>query len=192
MDLKPDQVGQLVAARQECRSAVSEDYDEVLREVTARIASTGSVGKADIGALVLWKRLQANTRWAARLNATPDGTVRAATRAAVEAVHDSNRSTADAAGSGRSALRSLPGFGHGDALASAVLVAAAPERMAIYDRRAHAALAQLGVQLDNASGRYGRYMQVAEDVREMVSRTHGLSWTARDVDLALYWLGGRR
>ena len=64
--------------------------------------------------------------------------------------------------------------------------------MAIYDRRAHAALAQLGVQLDNVPGRYGRYMQVVEDVREMVSRTRGLSWTARDVDLALYWIGGRK
>lgn len=31
-------------------------YDEVLREVAARVASQGYIGKADIGALVVWKR----------------------------------------------------------------------------------------------------------------------------------------
>lgn len=191
MDFGIDHVGQLVAARGELDAAVPEAYDEVLREVTDRIASTGSVGKADIGALVLWKRLRTDTPWAARLNATPDSNVRIATGLAVEAVRDPRRSTAEAAASGRAALESLPGFGHGDALASAVLVAAAPGRMAVYDRRAHAALNRWGIQLGNAPGRYGRYMQVVDDVRDIVSTTHGLSWTARDVDLALYWLGGR-
>jgi hypothetical protein len=46
---------------------------------------------------------------------------------------------------GRAALAPLPGFRTGDALASAVLTAAAPDRMAVYDWRAHTALHTLGV-----------------------------------------------
>jgi hypothetical protein len=34
-------------------------YDEVRRDVSDRIDLTGSIGKADIGALLLWKRLRA-------------------------------------------------------------------------------------------------------------------------------------
>jgi hypothetical protein len=54
-------------------------YDEVLVEVTARISTTGSIGKSDIGALLMWKRLRADTPWARRLMSTPEAEVRTVT-----------------------------------------------------------------------------------------------------------------
>jgi hypothetical protein len=89
----------------------------------------------------------------------------------------------------RALLAALPGFARGDALASALLLAAAPSRMAVYDRRAQAALAVLGVRLSAAPGRYGRYMALIETLRGELSASGAGDWTARDVDLALFALG---
>lgn len=36
-------------------------YDEVLVEVAGRIEKSGSIGKADMVAMVLWKRVRADT-----------------------------------------------------------------------------------------------------------------------------------
>lgn len=96
-----------------------------------------------------------------------------------------------AASAGRRALAALPGFKNGDALASALLLAAAPERMAVYDRRAQSGLRTLGFALSAAPGRYARYMRLVEDLR-VIAKRHGHPWTARDVDVALYELGGQR
>lgn len=54
----------------------------------------------------------------------------------------------------------MPGLRTGDVLASAVLTAAAPTRMAVYDRRVQHALDTLGLTLTPAPGRYGRYLQL--------------------------------
>ena len=137
----------LIRAYADYQSSVKAEYDEVLKEAIGRSEEIGSLGKYDIGALVFWKRLQANTPWAAALLSLPDAEVRAVTAAAILAVRDPNLTAPEAAQRGRSALSELPGFRNGDALASAVLVAAAPDRMAIYDRRAHAALNELGVMI---------------------------------------------
>jgi hypothetical protein len=107
----------------------------ILHQVAHRARTAGSLGKADIGALLLWKRLRADTRWAGALMAVADADVRKATKAATLAVRDTSLSRSQAAGVGRAALAKLPGFTFGDALASAVLTAAAPDRMAVYDRR---------------------------------------------------------
>ncbi|WP_234347531.1 hypothetical protein [Streptomyces specialis] len=179
----------LAAARDEYRAAVTATYDEVLIEVAERTEARGSLGKADIGALVVWKRLQANTRWVSELMEVPETTVRAVTSEAVRAVRDTSLSRGEAGQKGREALSGLPGFGHGPALASALLTAAAPGRMAVYDRRARRGLERLGVSLGPPRGLYGRYMDLLDRLLE-----HGGSgrpdWTARDVDTALYWLGG--
>lgn len=111
------------------------------------------------------------------------------TAAAVEAARDMESETPEAARRGRSILAALPGFARGDALASALLLAAAPSRMAVYDRRAQAALALLGIQLSAAPGRYGRYMALVESLRDELLVTSAHAWTARDVDLALFALG---
>lgn len=167
---------------------VSPKYDEVLNQVAERVEKSGSIGKADIGALLFWKRLRADTPWVGRLNALSDESVRQTTAGAVSFVNDASLSTPEAAARGRGHLSSLPGFDKGDALASALLLSAAPKRMAIYDRRAQAGLGMLGLALSAAPGRYARYMALVESIRS-AALTRGMEWTGRDVDIALYRLG---
>lgn len=170
-------------------ATTSPAHDEVLYEVAERIQATASIGKADMGALLFWRRLQADTPWVRDLMSMQDMKVRAVTERAVSAVNDLLLSVPHAASAGRHALSPLPGFEKGDAFASALLFAAAPLRMAVYDRRAHAGLEALGRTLSAAPGRYKRYMELVEDLRSIAQR-HGDGWTARDVNVALYWLGG--
>lgn len=177
----------LTRAHEEYHAQVSPAYDEVLHEVSERISRADSIGKLDIGALVFWKRLRANTKWANMLGAMPDHDVRSVTAEAVTVVNDHSIPTPLAADQARDALRVLPGFGSGPALASAVLTAAAPDRMAVYDRRARNGLAKLGLDLARTR-RYGHYMERIEQLRSYAS-DRGFGWTARDVDLALYMLG---
>ncbi|MFJ3019546.1 hypothetical protein ACIPH4_01105 [Streptomyces tendae] len=163
--------------------------DEVLDQVAQRARSEGSIGKADIGALLLFKRLRAGTPWARALMTTADTAVRQATAAAMTAVRNPALSRSEAARAGRAALAGLPGlpsFTRGDALASTVLTAAAPRRMAVYDRRAHASLHSLGVPLTHAPGRYSRYIAALDDLLSQAPPAH--AWTPRDLDIALYCL----
>jgi hypothetical protein len=179
----------LTQARKDYADSAPTSYDEVLYEVAGRIDRAGSIGKADIGALLFWKRLRADTHWVRRLHAVSDSDVRKVTRNAVEAVRDVSSSTSAAAAAGRKALVPLPGFDTGDAMASALLTASAPDRMAVYDRRVQKGLELVGLQLTSASGRYGRYMQLIDDLT-VEARRRGQDWSARDVDLALFRLGG--
>lgn len=66
----------------------------------------------------------------------------------------------------------MSGFDRGDALASALLLAAAPKRMAVYDRGAQTGLEKLGFALSAVPGRYARYMERIEDLRSLAER-HG-------------------
>lgn len=179
----------LLAAYDEHKRTVSESYDEVLADVSTRIAESGSIGKLDIGALVLWKRLRADTLWARRLMATPEKDVRSITAAAVTAANDRNLSTAEAGRQSRDVLRKLHGFRNGFALASALLTAAAPERLAVYDRRAHTGLTMLGLAPKRGYS-YGDYIERLEVLR-LAAHDRGRGWTNRDVDLALFSLGAR-
>jgi hypothetical protein len=122
------------------RRDVSAFYDEVIEEIAERADQRGSIGKADIGGLVVWKRLNASTRWADGLMQTPGATVRRGTAKAREAASESTLDIQTAASRARSALSPIPGFGTGDALASAVIYVLAPARMAVYDRRAQLGL----------------------------------------------------
>ncbi|WP_329013269.1 hypothetical protein [Streptomyces sp. NBC_00690] len=178
----------LLDAHRAYQAAVSPAYDEVLWEVAQRAEDSGSLGKVDIGALVAWKRLSARTPWMAELMALPDAQIRSITRTAMEAVRDSTLSRAEAARKGRSVVWELPGCRSGDALASTLLTAAAPHRMAVYDRRAHHALTALGLNLTNTPGRYGRYLHLLD---QLLAQRDPLAvdWTAREIDIALYWLG---
>ncbi|WP_308401127.1 hypothetical protein [Streptomyces sp. AC512_CC834] len=178
---------QLIAAREVYTRSAGVHYDEVLDHVAQRAQSEGSLGKADIGALLLWKRLRADTRWASALMTTADADVRRATAAAMTAVLDASVSRSEAARAGRAALTGLPGFTRGDALASTVLTAAAPGRMAVYDSRAHTALRSLGIPLTHASGRYSRYIAALDHLLTHAP-TPADAWTPRDLDIALYCL----
>lgn len=184
--LSPHEVDRLVAARGDDTFEV---YDEVLREVEGRIADNGFAGKADIGALVFWKRIQANTRWARDLHAVPDEEVRRITQRAFTAVRAEDTTVPQRAQTARTELQVLPGFRSSYSLASALLVAASPGTMAVYDRRARSGLAALGVPFDPRDG-YGAYMTLIESMRHDVNTATGSNWTARDVDLGLFLLGG--
>ncbi|MFF4828998.1 hypothetical protein ACFY20_39880 [Streptomyces sp. NPDC001312] len=161
----------LVPARASYLADVSAHYDEVFHEVAQRTEHTGSLGKTDIAALVVWKRLSAQTRWVTELMSLPDTQVRKVTKQAVTKVRDTTLSPGEAARAGRAIISQLPGFHKGDALASAVLTAAAPQRMAVYDRRV-----------------YGRYLQLLDDLLHH-GGTRADGWTARDIDTALYSTG---
>ncbi|WP_333754146.1 hypothetical protein [Streptomyces sp. IBSBF 3352] len=118
----------------------------------------------------------------------PDTRVRAVTERAVTAVRDTTLIRSEAARTGRGIIAGLPGLRTGDALASAVLTAAAPQRMAVYDRRVQHALHILGLPLTPAPGRYGRYLQLLDHLlHHGAARAAG--WSARDIDTALYWTG---
>ncbi|KUN38619.1 hypothetical protein AQJ30_13845 [Streptomyces longwoodensis] len=185
--LGPEQWQRLASAHQAYTDTVSPHYDETLHQVTQRARECGDIGKADIGALLMWKRLRADTPWASELMALADADVRCATAAATAAVRDTTRNRSSAAQAGRAALASLPGFRTGDALASAILTAAAPERMAVYDQRAHSGLLTLGIPLSHAPGRYRRYIDAIDRLLAATPAPIG-HWTARDMDTALYWL----
>ncbi|MGW1274517.1 hypothetical protein, partial [Streptomyces sp. NPDC002491] len=125
----------LIPARASYLADVSPHYDDILHEVAQRTEHAGSLGKTDIAALVVWKRLSAQTRWVTALMSLPESHVRAVTERAVTAVRDTTLTRSEAARTGRGIIWELPAFRTGDALASAVLTAAAPQRMAVYDRR---------------------------------------------------------
>jgi hypothetical protein len=176
-------------AVQKYRQSVSPFYDEVVGEVSERGARSGSIGKADIGALVAWKRLNASTPWMHDLMRTPEESVRAATTQASQAANDTELSIQAAAAAARSALSPIPGFRIGDALASAVIYALAPNRMAVYDRRAQKGLELVGLALTPRPGRYGRYMTLVEQLTDETRHT-GSALSSREIDLALFTLGG--
>lgn len=184
-------VGELHAAVERYSESASPFYDEVVVEVSRRADLQGNLGKADIGALVAWKRLNASTRWMADLMRTSDATVRVFTAEARKLALQDGSTLELAAAGARSALAPIPGFRVGDALASAVIYALAPGRMAVYDRRAQSGLELLGLglELTSKSGRYGRYMSLVDQlVRE--ASVEGLTLSAREIDLGLYTLGG--
>ncbi|MFC9788883.1 hypothetical protein [Rhodococcus sp. NPDC127528] len=163
-------------------------YDEVLAEVQGRAASSGSLGKADVGALMMWKRLNLSTVWTRELNEWPDRKVRAVTGTALELARDTGLSIPEAAGRARAALVDLPGCRQGAAVASTLLTAGAPRRMAVYDRRAVVALHNLGYP--DPHGFYSRFMSTVAELAELVNGTTGERWCPRDVDKALFMLGG--
>ncbi|NED58704.1 hypothetical protein G3I24_48445 [Micromonospora aurantiaca] len=179
----------IVAALAGYRANVADCYDEPLREVIERVERTGSLGKADIGALYLWKRIPQG-KWGLKLLTMPDAQVRDITAAAVQAARDEKLPTPEAAAAARKALSPLPGMRTGDALPSALILAIAPTRMAVYDKRARKGLAEVCLPLSDGPGRYRRYMELIEQCRgELAEQGAGIQ-TAREVDLALYWLGG--
>lgn len=167
-------------------------YDEVLLEVSDRARLHRSIGKADIGALVVWKRLNASTRWARTLMSTPEAEVREATSVAWELANDLDVPIPQAGGAARRHLSSVPGLGGTGAIASAVLVALSPHRMAVWDKRVSAALRAIGRSPAPGNGRYERYLEtvitLADELRVVgdLSRTP----TPREIDLVLFRAGG--
>jgi hypothetical protein len=139
---------------------------------------------------VLWKRVDLfRSTWVKPLNFMPDREVRRITAAAIELARSD---ATDAASSARKALRALPGCktAASHAVASAILTAGAPQRMAVYDKRAVDALDLL--HCPSPCEDFGQYMDtVCALAREVNDVRDDLHWFPRDVDQALYVLGGK-
>jgi hypothetical protein len=165
-------------------------YDELVYEVAERVARAGSAGKLDLGGLIAWKRLQANTPRVLKLMSTPESVGREHTTEAFKAARDMSVPTPEAAAAARRALSPLPYFKIGDAIASAVCFAMAPDRLAVYDVRAQLGLERLGLVLTSRGGRYGRYMTLLGQLQGELALS-GHDWSARQIDLALFALGGK-
>lgn len=168
-------------------------YDEVLREVAARADRAHCLSKADLGALVVWKRLRADTRWAKSLMETPDSRVREVTHDAWASANDESLSIPRAGRAAQEKLWELPGCGGSGAVASAILVALSPERMAVWDRRVCNALRAYGREPTAGNGRYQRYLETVDELAADVTKRSDAShvFTPRDIDLSLYHLAGR-
>jgi hypothetical protein len=181
----------LVTALQRYRDTVCDKYDEPLHDVIGRVATAGSLGKADLGALLLWKKIRIGP-WAEDLLCMADADVRKTTAQAVAAARDEQLTVPNAARLARQALLELPGAKSGDAFASAVILVGAPDRMAVYDYHAHLGLWRAGLRLAPRQGLYFEYMKLLEQCRaELLRHGHG-EWTARQVDLALFTYGAHR
>jgi hypothetical protein len=162
-------------------------YDDVLREVSARIEATGSVGKGDIAALAFWKRIRTDS-WAERFLSLPEAGVRKVTGPVVVAARKPDLIAA--ALKARELLRELHGFRTGSPMASAVLTAIRPSGFAVYDRNATNGLKLINLDLaDDEPHHYAEYMRRIEQCRVEARAVRGHQWSAHDVDLALYVLG---
>lgn len=168
-------------------------YDEVLREVSARVADQGSIGKADIGALVVWKRSNATSPWSRNLMNTPDSQVREVTARAYTLANDPSKSIPEAGGEARHVLRAIPGLGGSGAIASAVLLAMSPTRMAVWDRRVNKTLKAIGKSPRGLRHRYKNYLETVVDLTDAMQEVVGDSHLVipREVDLALYHAAGK-
>jgi hypothetical protein len=187
--MMPDQAlaGRLIEARS--RYGVYPFYDEVLTQVQNAAQQRGSIGKCDIGALMLWKRLNLSSKWADELNKKPDDWVRGVTSAAIEHARNKSLEIPAAASAAREALLALPGCQSkgNHAVASAILTAGAPHRMAVYDRRACEALELLHCPAPRDD--FGRYMDTVCTLMSEVNDSRNLDWYPRAIDQALYILG---
>ncbi|MEU3791756.1 hypothetical protein AB0F07_18415 [Streptomyces fructofermentans] len=123
----------LIPARAGYLDEVSPHYDEVFHHVAQRTEHTGSLDKTDIAALAVWKGHSVRTTWVTALMSLPDTHVQAVTERAVTGVRDTTLTRSEAARTGRGNIWELPAFRTGDALASAILTAAAPQRMVLQD-----------------------------------------------------------
>lgn len=175
------------------KSPAATTYDEVLREVAARAEHAHCLSKADFGALVVWKRLRADTRWAKSLMETPDSRVRQVTHDAWVLANDESLSIPRAGRAAQEGLWQLPGCGGSGAVASAILVALSPGRMAVWDRRARESLRAYGREPSPGNGRYQRYLEIVEELASDVTERAGgpHAFTPRDIDLSLYHLAHR-
>jgi len=163
-------------------------YDEVLREVSSRVADQGSIGKADIGALVVWKRSNATSPWSTNLMNTPESEVRAVTALAYALANDTSKSIPDAGGEARQPLRRVQGLGGDGAIASAVLLAMSPSRMAVWDNRVGKSLEAIGRKPKGRRHHYKNYLEIVVDLVEVMQEAVDDSHTIipREVDLALF------
>ena len=160
-----------------------EDYDDAFEEAGARMKVAGHATKLDIGGLACWRRIRCDTKWARRLQATPQSTVVASTRSALGAGLTPEQRVA--------ALRGelKHGMGGSFALGSAILAAWNSNDFAVTDRWVLVTLRAAGCDCDIDS--YSIYLQHVIGIRDDLRQAFpSIPFTARDVDKALYFAPG--
>ena len=81
--LTPEQrCDRLAVALEQYRETACDEYDETLHDLIGRVETAGSLGKTDLGALLLWKRIRIGA-WATKLLNMADTEVRKITEKAV-------------------------------------------------------------------------------------------------------------
>lgn len=170
----------LLAAIDECAVRAGDHYDEVFDDTSRGIRDAQEVGKADIAALAAWKR-SAQGRWIGELMARPDSSVRETTSRAFQASGDVARLRA---------LADLPGFRRQGPIATLLLCAFDPNAYGIMDRRALAALDEVGMGVHRSWGMTVRYLERVRAIRDELLCARRNPLTARHVDQGLYVLGG--
>lgn len=171
----------LLTAIDEYPVRTGDHYDEVFDATSKGIQRAQAAGKADIAALSAWKR-SAQGRWLGELMARPESSVRETTRQAFQATGDAARLRT---------LADLPGFRRRGPIATLLLCAFDPSEYGIMDRRALAALDELGLGVDRSRGMTVRYLAHVRLIRDELRARRG-DVTARAVDQGLYVLGGPR
>lgn len=178
-------------------------HDEVLNEVSQRVQQREYLTKADIGALAFWMHADTGSGWVPELHRYPDAYVQEVTSRAFVAVQDGDIPAAGQRGC--EILRELSDLAPTEEarfslpLASAILLACAPHRMAIWNSRVEAALdsPETGPGIQSPFGRddqYAKYLEICEYVAAQLTQTsyarlHRKLFTPRDADTALSQLG---
>lgn len=178
-------------------------HDEVLIEVSQRVQQRECLTKADIGALAFWMRTDAGSGWVCELHRYPDAFVQEVTSRAFVAVQEGDIPAAGQRGClilrELSGLVPTPEAGSSLPLVSAILLACAPHRMALWNSRVEAGLnsPETGPEIQAPSGgdgQYGKYLDICERVAAQLTQTsyarlHRKVFTPRDADTALSQLG---
>lgn len=156
-------------------------YDEMLDEVHHRLQSNGHATKLDLNALTTWKRVRA-TKWAVQLNHLAEKTVADATENAFAAATDRDRIDA---------LWPIPGFRSAGAMTSALLAAWRPDLYGVLDKHARWAKATAVSRTCRCDWRdLPIYEEHLRQLARELTATTGTAWMPRQVDMALYKLGG--
>jgi hypothetical protein len=156
-----------------------EVYDEVFWQISKRLREQGCATKADVAALICWKR-SGQGSWVTDLLKTPEAEVREATKKAFAATNDQQC---------LDELAVLPGFGSKFAVALTLLTAYDPENFGVVDRRALKGLERLGCPIKRGRGETLRYLVRVRELRDKI-RTARVDATCRNVDQGLYVIGG--
>ncbi len=163
-------------------SAEGDHYDDVLKEVSKRLAQSGSAGKLDLAGLAVWKRSAQGSQWIKQLMLLPEREVRSRTAAAFEADSDDARLRL---------LSRVPGLASSGPLATALLCAWDPVEYAVMDSRAFRGLRHLGCDFNpslRGRARTVAYLTLTRRLRDGV-RALDSEFLARDVDCGPYVLG---
>jgi hypothetical protein len=149
-------------------------YDEALDEVHERLSRAGHATKLDLAALIGWKHVR-NAPWMRQVLDLPAETITTTTTAAFASGKTDEQRI--------SALRPIPGFGHGGAFTSVLLTAWRPDAFGVFDRIASKRgwSKVVSPSCDCPRSDLPTYFN---HLRQMASEL-GVSWTPRKVDMAL-------